>query len=102
MILQREPFVAKLYAAFQSKTNLYLVMRYIDGGDCAALDKPLDAKGYTGDVVLAIAAQQVCRIMMLGTRYRFYQQFWSWSFRYEVCILLTVIGCIQCARSELG
>jgi len=44
-ILQREPFVAKLYAAFQSKTNLYLVMRYIDDGDCAALDKPLDAKG---------------------------------------------------------
>jgi len=57
-ILQWEPsFVAKLYAAFQSKTNLYLVMRHIDGGDCAALDKPLDeirTKGYIADVVLAI------------------------------------------------
>jgi len=67
-ILQREPFVAKPYAASQSKTDLYLVMRYIDGGDCAALDNSLDAKGYIADVwiVLAIIAQQVCRI-----RYRF-------------------------------
>jgi len=59
-ILQLErdsSFVAKLYIAFQSKRNLYLVMRYINGGDCAALDKPLDeirTKKYIAGVVLAI------------------------------------------------
>ncbi len=33
------PFVAKLYFTFQSKENLYLVMEYLNGGDCAALIK---------------------------------------------------------------
>ena len=58
IILQRDSsFVAKIYIAFQSKRNLYLAMRYVDGGDCAALPKPLDeirTKEYIAGVVLAI------------------------------------------------
>ena len=42
MILMKQvepPFVVKLYCTFQSKDNLYLVMEYLNGGDCAALIK---------------------------------------------------------------
>jgi serine/threonine-protein kinase RIM15 len=41
MILARidSPFVVKLFYSFQSKENLYLVMEYLNGGDCSALIK---------------------------------------------------------------
>jgi len=33
----QNPFVVKMYYAFQSKENLYLVMEYLPGGDCFSL-----------------------------------------------------------------
>ena len=54
------PFVVKLYYTFQSKDNLYLVMEYLNGGDCAALIKTLGAlseewaKAYVAEVVLGL------------------------------------------------
>ncbi|KAJ4481722.1 hypothetical protein C8J55DRAFT_474179 [Lentinula edodes] len=63
MILMKQaesPFVAKLYFTFQSKENLYLVMEYLNGGDCAALIKTLGAlpeewtKQYIAEVVLGL------------------------------------------------
>lgn len=35
------PFVAKLYYTFQSKDYLYLVMEYLNGGDCGSLLKTM-------------------------------------------------------------
>ncbi|KAI0347180.1 hypothetical protein BDW22DRAFT_502819 [Trametopsis cervina] len=63
MILMKQsesPFVAKLYFTFQSKENLYLVMEYLNGGDCAALIKSLGnlpeewTKNYIAEVVLGL------------------------------------------------
>jgi len=63
MILMKQaesPFVAKLYFTFQSKDNLYLVMEYLNGGDCAALIKSLGslpeewAKNYIAEVILGL------------------------------------------------
>ena len=63
MILMKQaesPFVVKLYYTFQSKDNLYLVMEYLNGGDCAALIKAIGslpeewAKGYVAEVVLGL------------------------------------------------
>lgn len=63
MILMKQaesPFVAKLYFTFQSKENLYLVMEYLNGGDCAALIKTLGClpeewtKNYIAEVVLGL------------------------------------------------
>lgn len=63
MILMKQsdsPFVAKLYFTFQSKDNLYLVMEYLNGGDCAALIKSLGSlpeewtKNYVAEVVLGL------------------------------------------------
>ena len=63
MILMKQaesPFVAKLYFTFQSKENLYLVMEYLNGGDCAALIKSLGClpeewtKNYIAEVVLGL------------------------------------------------
>ena len=63
MILMRQaesPFVVKLFFTFQSKDNLYLVMEYLNGGDCAALIKSLGAlpeewtKNYVAEVVLGL------------------------------------------------
>ncbi|KAF5390596.1 hypothetical protein D9757_002657 [Collybiopsis confluens] len=63
MILMKQaesPFVAKLYFTFQSKENLYLVMEYLNGGDCAALIKTLGAlpeewtRQYIAEVVLGL------------------------------------------------
>ncbi|PPQ67817.1 hypothetical protein CVT26_007064 [Gymnopilus dilepis] len=63
MILMKQaesPFVAKLYFTFQSKDNLYLVMEYLNGGDCAALIKSLGSlpeewtKNYIAEVVLGL------------------------------------------------
>ena len=53
-------FVAKLYWTFSSKDYLYLVMEYLNGGDCASLIKVLGAlpedwtKKYMGEVVLCV------------------------------------------------
>ncbi|KPI44952.1 Serine/threonine-protein kinase cek1 [Cyphellophora attinorum] len=53
-------FVAKLYWTFSSKDYLYLVMEYLNGGDCASLIKILGglsedwAMKYTAEVVLGV------------------------------------------------
>ena len=53
-------FVAKLYWTFSSKDYLYLVMEYLNGGDCASLIKVLGglpedwAKKYLGEVTLGV------------------------------------------------
>ncbi|KAM0793596.1 hypothetical protein ACM66B_001029 [Microbotryomycetes sp. NB124-2] len=50
-------FVVKLYYTFQSKDYLYLVMEYLNGGDCAALVKNLGelpedwARRYVAEVI---------------------------------------------------
>ena len=62
MILTRidSPFVVKLFFSFQSKDNLYLVMEYLNGGDCSALVKSMGsldeewARRYIAEVVLAL------------------------------------------------
>lgn len=63
MILMKQaesPFVTKLYFTFQSKENLYLVMEYLNGGDCAALIKSLGSlpeewtRNYIAEVVLGL------------------------------------------------
>lgn len=53
-------FVAKLYWTFSSKDYLYLVMEYLNGGDCASLIKVLGnlpedwTKKYIAEVVLGV------------------------------------------------
>ncbi|KAL5596800.1 hypothetical protein BROUX41_006516 [Berkeleyomyces rouxiae] len=53
-------FVAKLYWTFSSKDYLYLVMEYLNGGDCASLIKILGGlpedwgKKYLAEVVLGV------------------------------------------------
>ncbi|KJZ79109.1 hypothetical protein HIM_01260 [Hirsutella minnesotensis 3608] len=53
-------FVAKLYWTFSSKDYLYLVMEYLNGGDCASLIKVLGGlpedwvQKYLGEVVLGV------------------------------------------------
>lgn len=53
-------FVVKLYYTFQSKDYLYLVMEYLNGGDCGALVKNLGgltedwAKKYIAEVVVGL------------------------------------------------
>lgn len=61
MMSQAEsPFVANLYFTFQSKNYLYLVMEYLNGGDCAALVKVLGglpeewAKKYIAEVIVGV------------------------------------------------
>ncbi|KAI8325860.1 kinase-like protein, partial [Martensiomyces pterosporus] len=54
------PFVVRLLFTFQSRTNLYLVMEYLNGGDCASLLKAIGAlpedwaRQYLAEVVLGI------------------------------------------------
>ncbi|KXS15838.1 Pkinase-domain-containing protein [Gonapodya prolifera JEL478] len=54
------PFVVKLFYSFQSKENLYLVMEYLNGGDCGALLKAMGvldenwARQYVAEVVLGL------------------------------------------------
>jgi serine/threonine-protein kinase RIM15 len=54
------PYVAKLFFSFQSKDYLYLVMEYLNGGDCANLVKTLGglsedwARNYIAEVVLGL------------------------------------------------
>lgn len=53
-------FVVKLYYTFQSKDYLYLVMEYLNGGDCASLVKNLGelpeewAKRYIAEVIVGL------------------------------------------------
>ncbi|EPX73834.1 AGC protein kinase Ppk18 [Schizosaccharomyces octosporus yFS286] len=60
MAQEESPFIAKLYYAFQSKDYLYLVMEYMNGGDCASLLKSLYTipeswvKIYLAEVVLGL------------------------------------------------
>lgn len=60
MVQGESDFVAKLYWTFASKDYLYLVMEYLNGGDCAALIKVLGglpedwAKRYLSEVVLGL------------------------------------------------
>ncbi|KAG8865273.1 hypothetical protein FRB96_000163 [Tulasnella sp. 330] len=61
MMKQAEsPFVVKLFWTFQSKDNLYLVMEYLNGGDCAALIKTIGnlpeewTRGYVAEIVLGL------------------------------------------------
>ncbi len=54
------PYVAKLFFSFQNKEYLYLVMEYLNGGDCATLIKTLGgltedwARNYIAEVVLGL------------------------------------------------
>ncbi|KAI8090062.1 uncharacterized protein BX664DRAFT_264234 [Halteromyces radiatus] len=54
------PFVTKLYYTFQSKDYLYLVLEYLNGGDCSALIKAMDrlpedwARNYLAEVTLGL------------------------------------------------
>ena len=54
------PFVVRLYYSFQSRKNLYLVLEYLNGGDCASLLRNagfLDenwARLYAAEVILAL------------------------------------------------
>jgi serine/threonine-protein kinase RIM15 len=54
------PYVAKLFFSFQNKEYLYLVMEYLNGGDCAALIKTLGGlpedwtRKYIAEVVLGL------------------------------------------------
>ncbi|KAH6601160.1 hypothetical protein BASA50_001839 [Batrachochytrium salamandrivorans] len=54
------PYVVKLYYSFQSREHIYLVMEYLNGGDCAALLKSMGqldetwTKQYISEVVLGL------------------------------------------------
>jgi serine/threonine-protein kinase RIM15 len=60
MVQGESDFVAKLFWTFASKDYLYLVMEYLNGGDCAALIKVLGglpedwARKYLAEVVLGL------------------------------------------------
>lgn len=55
------PYVAQLYSSFQTKDYLYLVMEYLNGGDCATLLKMLGTLGnewgrrYVAEVVVGVS-----------------------------------------------
>lgn len=54
------PFVVTMYASFETRKHMCLVMEYVEGGDCASLLKntgplPSDmAKLYFAEMVLAV------------------------------------------------
>lgn len=54
------PYVAQLYNTFQSKDWLYLVMEYLNGGDCSALVKGLGTLGnnwskrYIAEIIVGV------------------------------------------------
>jgi serine/threonine-protein kinase RIM15 len=60
MAQSESPFVAKLFFTFQSKDYLFLVMEYLNGGDCAALIKALGglpetwAQKYIAEVIVGV------------------------------------------------
>jgi serine/threonine-protein kinase RIM15 len=53
-------FVVKLFYTFSSRDHLYLVMEYLNGGDCAALVKALGnlpeqwTRNYVAEVVMGL------------------------------------------------
>ncbi len=55
------PYVTKLYYTFQSKDYLYLVLEYLNGGDCSSLIKVLGhlscdwARNYLAEVTLGLS-----------------------------------------------
>lgn len=55
------PYVTKLYYTFQSKDYLYLVLEYLNGGDCSSLIKALGnlpcdwARNYLAEVTLGLS-----------------------------------------------
>lgn len=63
------PYVAKLFFSFQSKEYLYLVMEYLNGGDCATLVKTLGGlpeewtRNYIAEVVLGLEYLHVRNIV---------------------------------------
>ncbi|KAL6060878.1 Serine/threonine-protein kinase greatwall [Balamuthia mandrillaris] len=69
MASTRNPFVVKLYYAFQSERYLYLVMEYLIGGDLASLLQNLGyfdedmARQYTAETVLALEYLHSCGIV---------------------------------------
>ena len=60
MVQSEKPYVAKLYATFQNKDNLFLVMEYLPGGDLATLLKMMGylpekwAKQYLSEIVVSV------------------------------------------------
>lgn len=60
MVQSEKPYVAKLYASFQNKENLFLVMEYLIGGDLATLIKMMGclpdkwAKQYISEVIIGV------------------------------------------------
>ncbi|CAI5760404.1 unnamed protein product [Candida verbasci] len=54
------PYVAQLYSSFQSKNYLYLVMEYLNGGDCGNLIKTLGVIGldwsskYIAEIIVGV------------------------------------------------
>lgn len=54
------PYVARLYFSFQNKDYLYLVLEYLNGGDCATLVKTLGglpeewSRNYIAEVILGL------------------------------------------------
>lgn len=54
------PYVAQLYSSFQSKDFLYLVMEYLNGGDCGNLIKTLGVLGlewsarYISEIIIGV------------------------------------------------
>lgn len=54
------PYVAQLYSSFQSKDFLYLVMEYLNGGDCGNLIKTLGVLGlewsarYIAEIIIGV------------------------------------------------
>ena len=49
------PFVVKLYYSFQSQDYLYLVMEYVNGGDCASLLKKMGNLRVVGETILVLS-----------------------------------------------
>lgn len=60
MVQSDKPYVAKLFASFQNKDNLFLVMEYLPGGDLATLIKmmgclPIEwTKQYISEVIVGV------------------------------------------------
>jgi len=63
------PFVVKLICSFQTRANLYLVMEYVQGGDCYTLLQELGAlpedwaRQYMAEMVLALDYLHTKRII---------------------------------------
>ena len=60
MVQSDKPYVARLYATFQNKDNLFLVMEYLPGGDLATLLKMMGClpdewvKQYLSEIIIGV------------------------------------------------